>query len=656
MINIYDKQKNVILSVMITQECVKTEALMASDFIQLSWNSADNTKLPAGAYIEYQGEKYYLLQPYRPTQKDEVEYTYTPQFHSRVMLWQKLPFFLYTKKDDGSILQEPDWELTSNASSFMDCVKNAIKNVTGEDWEINVAGGLPASAYLHFSNSDIFSALNSIANVFETEWYADKATNTIHLGKIEFGEQAKDLIVEENIGVPSVSEASEGFYNRFYVFGSTRNITQDNVASSLTNTVANKRLTLDEYSYPYSRIDIGDNGEELTKDNTELTTGNTFVKTLYFDDVYPRATDGEGSKGLKISDVKYRTKYRYVEGTSEKVILGYEDGEPIYETYPVWYFRLDGFDFDKEMIIEGTKLKCSFESGALQGYEFELIYHDEYREPSSEDATPIEINVGDYEILFIEENNLIIPAIQHLVPRNGDEVALFNIKLPDSYVRVAQQELLSEARKAIAEQRKDYNTYSFKSNPVAFNESNPQLSIGDKVRFVNNGYELITRVQSLTTNLDYTFEQQISVGNAIKKGNITQLKEEVASANANIDLATALSKQTQETIDAYRRTQEALNQAMAKYADMWDFYDEDTIISKYNVASEKAISAGGKDTTQSGGGSGDNGGSTGGSFDASSMWEELRKKATNSNQVIHESHLPDDLLRKSDLMWKTIRE
>ena len=55
-----------------------------------------------------------------------------------------------------------------------------------------------------------------------------------------------------------------------------------------------------------------------------------------------------------------------------------------------------------------------------------------------------------------------------------------------------------------------------------------------------------------------------------------------------------------------------------------------------------------------GGGSG--GGNTGGGFDASSMWEELRKKATNSNQVIHESHLPDDLLKKSDLMWKTIRE
>lgn len=662
MITIYDSKGNGLLEVLITKECMKTEELMASDFIQLSWNSTSNEILKAGSYIDYEGERYYLLDNYKPTQKDELEYKFTPHFHSRVMLWQKQPFFLYTKENGIVISKEPDWTLTSNARTFMECVQEAIEEYTGEKWYVVVADGLPASAFLHFENTDIFSALNSIANAFETEWYADKKhtqvngtsyAGTLYLGRAEYGETAI-LEVGENIGIPSVTSNGEGYFNRFYAFGSTRNITQD-MKTGLTNSIANKRLTLDPNKYPNGYYDDVENGEVLSP-------ANTFVKMLYFDNIYPRATDGKGSKGLKVTKTKVRLKYRFKEGTDEKIILGYDNGEPIYETYPIWYIRFDGFVYDKSKEIAGLIPTMSFESGALQGREFEYKYHDKAIAPDKADAnsTPIAIEAGDFEIFFKEENGIIIPSATGLVPTEDDEVALFNIELPDEYVRIAREELETAMFDAIAESKKDYNTYSFKSNPVAFNENNPNLSIGRKVKYINNGYELVTRVQSLKVQLDYSFEQEISIGNAVKKGNISELKEEVASANNNIDLITALNKQTQGTIEAYRRTQEAVNEGLAKVADMWTFHDEDTIISKYNVASAKAISARGVDKTQGEGGGGSGEGE--GGLDVSQLWNELR--ASDSSKIIDESHIPSSIMRKSeasdfltkeDLMWKNIR-
>lgn len=59
---------------------------------KLSWNSDQNEEIPVGAYIILDGEKYSLLDPYNPEQKNEVEFQYKPQFHSKFISWGKAPF------------------------------------------------------------------------------------------------------------------------------------------------------------------------------------------------------------------------------------------------------------------------------------------------------------------------------------------------------------------------------------------------------------------------------------------------------------------------------------------------------------------------------------------------------------------------------------
>lgn len=572
---------------------------MKSDYIQLSWNSSSRDILPAGSYIEYKGEKYSLLEPYSPTQKDELEFTYQPQFQSKIMIWGKTPFFMYTYADDTISNREPDWSLTDNPANFMSVVVDAIKNETGETWTYSVADSLPASTSLSFQTTDIFSALNQIANAFETEWWVDKINKVIHLSKASHGETVA-LEVGNNVKTPSVTYGKEGYYTRFYAFGSTRNIVQDYKGSNVNNLV-NKRLTLDPDKYPGGYKDVRDN----------LSSDEIFSKVLIFDDIYP-------SSQLKISDVRMRLMWT-LDSEGNKVQVGTnEEGAPIYDQYAIWYFQIPDFIFDNTiydkdanpqgMLISGKKLSVHFQDGPLSGREFELNYHDKSEAVSSADGTPIQIKEGDYEILFVKEDSLVIPMINNLVPVDGNEIILFNIRMPEEYTASAYLELEATLSREMERMSSDLNNYQFSSNPIAFKEYNPNLSLGRNVIYKNGNYSYPTRVIKLVTKLDFEIEQTITVGNEQIKGNTQEIKEEVASANEDINLLAILNSTTNSLTQAYNRTQQLMLEGFASIKDMWKFdpNNADTIYSKYNVYSEKALSAKGL-ALGSGGSSGEGG-------------------------------------------------
>ena len=557
-IDIRNTAGGLIATVLVTKDAERVEELMTADYAQLSWQSDSGTTLPAGAYIIFENEKLSLLDPYEPEQKDEFEYSYKPQFQSRVMGWGKVPFFHYTYGEGNVITaREPDWTLTDTPVNFMAAICKAIKNETGETWTYEVAEGLPASVTLSFNASDILSGLNSIASAFDTEWLADKANNVLTLGKAQHGTSVT-LQVDCNIGVPSVTRSKEGYYNRFYVYGSTRNITQDYQGANVNNLV-NKRLTLNPATYPNGYID------------TERPAGTPiYPKILIFDDIYPHS-------GLTLANLRPRLMYR-IGDDKQKVQVGTDaSGNPVYDMYSIWYFQLPNFTLNNStyskdnpngMLISGKALSVHFKSGALQGREFELIYHPKAETLRNSDGQDFNVLAGDYEIKFVEENGLIIPMQTGIVPADGDEVILFNIRMPQEYIATAYTELEQAALKEIEERyTADLNNYTVKSNPVAFAEADPGLSIGQRVVFVNGDYSYTTRVILLARKMDYTCEQEITIGNDKIKGNNATLKEEVVNANSNINILTQLNQLTQNVTQAYQRTQQLILDGLANAGD-----------------------------------------------------------------------------------------
>lgn len=541
MIDIKDISGKILKSVIETADCKKYEELMSLCYISLSWDDENNIQLPAGSYIEYNGEKYRLIEPYDPSFKDESTFQYTPKFYDKIALWSKKPLFLVT--DTG---EETDWSMTAYPGQFMEAVVRALSKYTGETFTYSVDASIAQSTmeYISFQNKNIFDGLTEIANKWDVEWWVEG--NIIHLSKCQYGEPIT-LEVGKNVGIPTVTNNKDGYFTRFYAFGSTKNITQEYDDGGFTNGLVNKRLTLNPSLYPGGYMDI----------RPDLHPEEVFVKTLIFDNIFP-------SSKLVISGVRAELK-DYIDSDGNKIQVGESEGKPLYKQYAIWYFKIDGFNFnnstyDKDdnpegMLLSGLDLSVIFESGQLNGRDFKLTYHEKTQE---------------YEINFVEESgSIIVPGTVSLIPADGDNIVLYNIRMPEEYVSSSQEELAEALLSEMERYKRNMNSYSFPSYPVSFYEENLDMKVGQSVSFIYGGNNLSTRVLKVEKQLDYPIEQTITIGEEKIKGNTQEIKEEVIDANQNIDVVKALADLNKAITDGYGRVQQLIMQSLSQYKGIW---------------------------------------------------------------------------------------
>lgn len=656
MIEIKDISGKILFSVILNENSKFVEELMTSDYIQLSWVSDNGAIIPISSYVEYNGEKYRLLEPYTPQMDNELKYVYTPIFHSRVMVWDKQIMPVYTYSEDGNTVigKEFDWSFTGSPVDAMYIIKQAIKNETGEDWSIQI-GEVPATISISSQSTSILSMLNTIASKCDTEWWADKKDNTLYLSKCVYGEPIT-LEVGNNVQAPTVTNDNRGYFTRFYAFGSTRNITQDYDNGQTTNHVVNKRLTLNPAKFPGGYKDIKEG----------LTANEIFVKVLYFDDVYP-------SSRLTISDVRARLKYR-LDNSGNKIKIGGTEEEPIYEQYAIWFFQIENFTFNIDSIIEGKTLSVSFESGQLAGREFELNYHNEAETvKDGNDVTSFYVKAGDFEIILDESTGTIIPGLSYIIPQDGDSVVLFNIIMPDEYITSAQNELEEKLDKEISLLIQDNNIYKMSSYPTVFYNNNIDIRMGQAVTFINKTNQLSTRVQAVEKRLDLPCYQTIKLGNKIMKGNTQQLKDEVASVNQDLDVIKAFNELSNSLSNAYANAQREMIEGFAAIKNLWQLKQDEQgnyyVYTEYDILGKKGITAYSAGTAKvpsifegipidndtiywdestgvrilkakgSGGGS---------DFDATAMWAAL---SAATDEQINKSHLTDALNGYATESW-----
>lgn len=598
MINIYNPDGSISMQAFVTKEAKREEELSKSDYISLSFNATVKVVLPMGAYIEHTyyidrtrsvTQKFMLLEPYTPTQVDEMSWKYTIEFHHPKMQLGKIPFYIKTKNSQNEDINQTIWSFVGTPQGMMENVCAFLNNDIkfGKcGWKAILSGAMNNSISVSFSDNDVLSALTEISNAAgdECEWHIDYDDEIIYLGKvtIESAEQF-ELSVGENVGIPSVTESSDGYYNAFAVFGGTRNITQvnnknENVSSSDIRLQLAKgdglividgspvQFSVDEFSVMDLRTD-----KTLPK----------FTKVLNFPDIYP-------SLDTYVYDVRGRKKYVLDPQTNKPIVLRTDEQGNVleYKTFTVWFMRLayctkskeagkqainstvkDGvtyywYDFviTDDLKINGKTLSCSFEpnfeEGALStplvgrgtngdNVGFELTYHTKSRTShESDDCSTGNFNIkeGDYEIIYQEDNNIIIPTNEEqlIIPKGKalptfecNKVILYNIAMADAYKVSAQEKLLEAAKKDIILALSDTNNYTVKSYPHVFKDQRLRLQIGQKVSFLSKGQRLDTRVLRLSTNLDFDYIQEITVGNKVIKGAVSQLKEDVQSIIAN---------------------------------------------------------------------------------------------------------------------------
>lgn len=598
MINIYNPDGSISMQAFVTKEAKREEELSKSDYISLSFNATVKVVLPMGAYIEHTyyidrtrsvTQKFMLLEPYTPTQVDEMSWKYAIEFHHPKMQLGKIPFYIKTKNSQNEDINQTIWSFVGTPQGMMENVCAFLNNNIkfGKcGWKAILSGAMNNSISVSFSDNDVLSALTEISNAAgdECEWHIDYDDEIVYLGKVSIDSAEKfKLSVGENVGVPSVTESSDGYYNAFAVFGGTRNITQVNDKNENVSS-GDIRLQLAKGD---GLIVIDGSPVQFSVDEfsvMDLRTDKTlpkFTKVLNFPDIYP-------SLDTYVYDVRGRKKYVLDPQTNKPIVLRTDEQGNVleYKTFTVWFMRLayctknkeadkqavnstvkDGvtyywYDFviTDDLKINGKTLSCSFEpnfeEGALStplvgrgtngdNVGFELTYHAKSRTShESDDCSTGNFNIkeGDYEIIYQEDNNIIIPTNEEqlIIPKGKtlptfecNKVILYNIAMADAYKVSAQEKLLEAAKKDIILALSDTNNYTVKSYPHVFKDQRPRLQIGQKVSFLSKGQRLDTRVLRLSTNLDFDYIQEITVGNKGIKGTVSQLKEDVQSIIAN---------------------------------------------------------------------------------------------------------------------------
>lgn len=598
MIKIYDINDKLLMQAEVTSAAKREQEMSKSDYITLSFSAAEKVILPVGAYINYTYKidkvrevtrKFLLLESYEPTQSDECSWKYTPQFQHPKMILSKTPFFIYIRNSQNVEVKQNVWSFVGTTSVLSGKIADFLNKdlMFGEcGWKVIFSNVTANTVNVSFSDNDFISALTAITNAIgdNCEWHIDYDDEIIYIGKVLIGATPVVLEVGKNVGVPSINNSKEGYYNAFSIFGGTRNITQVNSKGENVSS-GDIRLQLDEGNGTIS-IDGKERSYSIDKYSTldlraDKTKEPLFTKVLDFSQIFP-------SLNTYVYNVRGRVKYVLDEKNNKIPISNAYGSVKGYKTFTVWYMRLaypttekvagkkiinttidDGithywYDFEvtDDLLINGKNIGCSFEpnfnTGALstplagQGTNgeyvgFELTYHKEASSShTSDDVSDSNFSVlaGDYEIIYQEDNDVIIPTneAEMLIPRGESKpslkcniTVLYNIAMADTiYYEDAQNRLLEKAKEEIVRLLSDLNNYEVKSYSDVFLEDNPQLQIGQSITYKDgHGYELATRVLKLSTNIDYDFIQSITIGNQVIKGTITQLKEDVQTIIAS---------------------------------------------------------------------------------------------------------------------------
>lgn len=226
---------------------------------------------------------------------------------------------------------------------------------------------------------------------------------------------------------------------------------------------------------------------------------------VVFDDVYPRRVG-------TLSEVTTRTAAVEAEG-GEREEVAY------------WRFRDAGLTFSADYLIEGEKLRVTFQTGRLAGMTFGVIFNPDGASPAEQ----------LWEIVRSEDYGRPLPDAM-LAPGVGDEYVLsgFDISMvSEQYVRAAEEELLERAQAYARQAAGADGTYTahLMSHWVAADVGARLLGAGSAVRLEAEGYfrgVRETRVIGWDMALDLPYDApEYTFGEAAAYSRLTALEKQV---------------------------------------------------------------------------------------------------------------------------------
>lgn len=183
-------------------------------------------------------------------------------------------------------------------------------------------------------------------------------------------------------------------------------------------------------------------------------------------------------------------------------------------------FTATGIDFDiAACLIPDTEVTVSFQSGALAGYDLAIA------EDGWDNATKT-IKVLQNE----EENAMKVPGDINFAV--GDRFALFNLRMPQSYVDKAEQELEQKAQAWLDKKAEKEVRLSAKCDDILFKQNKISVRCGQMVHILSLELDLdkeirVTKVKRYIENDQPTYRYELTLSDFLDTNGFKELVKEV---------------------------------------------------------------------------------------------------------------------------------
>jgi hypothetical protein len=502
---IYNRNGDELIDAPVTSSAVRKRVLMGDNYVSLPFSHDTYIDFAPGAYIIHKGLKFEIIDvdKNRPTRNATTGgWDYTLQFDDQERHMTRAIVFWLSQKPREAVFHD-----TTDLQSFGNLiVENMNAFVPAKNWKMrDLSDELKEGTKLVSFNGDTcWNAVNTIAETFGVEWWTEQSEGYIYLcfGKLEIGTEEDFVEGDVITSIPSRRGDDSNYGTRFYVFGSTRNLTEDYGQADqggTTNHVSEIRLRLP-------------GGQEYIDARPDMAWNDVVEKFVVFEDIYPKNTDTVTS----VEKVKRQTD----SGTEYEARVIYAKDTPFLPTD----------------LIPGETLQAVITSGALSGRTFDIQLGAAFDDP---DTWNPETNPFDRKFEIVAdvettgEQEIIIPN-DNLDIEPGDTFVLTGIKLPGARIGEAEQELLEAGTTWAQKNSKDTSVYDCPTNPVYCQLNDKSYELGQKVRLVNEAQfgssGRSSRIQGYEKSLDNEYQATYTVGDNTAYSRLGEIEKDIQEA------------------------------------------------------------------------------------------------------------------------------
>lgn len=481
-LTIYDKAGNRRTELYANDSSTQTKEIGGDNVLTLSFTLYEHIELDVDDYTDYEGERYWLTERYRPKQKSTKEWSYDLTLYGIESLIRNI---LVIKRVDGE--DDPVFTLTAppreHVAMIVNCMNDGMGNIT--DWKVGQVDGTE-NITIDYQGKYCDEALKEIAEKVGVEWWVE--WQTVNVCRCEHGEP---ITLGYNNGLLSIDPGKADnvkFYTRLWPVGSSRNI---NAAT-----------------YGHSRLQLP-GGKRYVEVNADKYGRVDHYEADAFADIYPRRTG-------TVSSVRSEVKKG-------------EDGND----FTIYYFKDDNLPFNpNDYEIGGLVKRVSFQEGSELGglgneedgtYYFEVNYDDKAEE---------------FEIITIwpYDNDIQLPG-GSLVPKAGDKYILWNIRMPEEYYRLAEEEFGQAVDKYNEDHALDVSVFKAPTDHVWVEEEDANLYVGRRVRlesgqyFPETGYR-DSRITKITRKVNLPSSADLEIGDTLSRTAREKMGDDIKDARS----------------------------------------------------------------------------------------------------------------------------